>query len=60
MVPSPCRETDALARIEESLRSWQDVLEVAQRGIATGATDARARRFLQLGQRIARLNAGLR
>lgn len=54
------READALARIEDSLQSWQAILEVAERGIATGATDARARRFLQLGQRIARLNTCLR
>jgi hypothetical protein len=60
------REAEALLRIEGSLASWQRVLEAGEQQQQQGAAAANAggsspptRRFLQLGQRIMRLNARL-
>ena len=64
-MPPVSREADALQRLEDSLASWQRVLEAGeQQGAAAGAAGAagdglRTRRFLLLGQRIMRLNACL-
>lgn len=49
-----------MARIESSLRTWQQIQQVVERGIQQSNSDAAARRLVRLGQRISRINACLR
>ena len=53
------RAAEALARMADSNRTWQDVHGIAEREMrAAGAgPDASLRRFLALGERIVRLSA---
>jgi len=57
--PPARRAAEALARMADSSRTWQDVRGIAEREMrAAGAgPDAPLRRFLALGERIVRLNA---
>ncbi|CAL8460857.1 g388 [Coccomyxa elongata] len=54
------KEGDAMARIESSLQTWQQIQQVVERGIQQSNSDAAARRLVRLGQRISCINACLR
>lgn len=51
------REGEALSRIGESLKVWNDMQHIAKEELdRTESSDSLLRRFITLGERITRLN----